>query len=88
MSSQFSYTELYSCHDINMKFLAVVTPPSIYHISRGGGDCATKVGALWARFVDMGAPVKTQAENGLSNLFNFRGQTIDVSDQAFFILKD
>ena len=22
---------LYSCHDINMKFLAVVTPPSIYH---------------------------------------------------------
>ena len=23
--------KLYSCHDINMKFLAVVTPPSIYH---------------------------------------------------------
>ena len=23
--------QLYSCHDINMKFLAVVTPPSIYH---------------------------------------------------------
>ena len=22
---------LYSCHDINMKFLVVVTPPSIYH---------------------------------------------------------
>ena len=22
--------ELYSCHDINMKFLVVVTPPSIY----------------------------------------------------------
>ena len=22
--------KLYSCHDINMKFLVVVTPPSIY----------------------------------------------------------
>ena len=22
---------LYSCHGINMKFLAIVTPPSIYH---------------------------------------------------------
>ena len=37
MISQFSYTVvtrtiwLYSCHDINMKFLAAVTPPSIYH---------------------------------------------------------
>ena len=31
MSSQFSYTELYSCHDIKMKFLGVVTPSSIYH---------------------------------------------------------
>ena len=24
-------TYLYSCHDINMKFLVVVTPPSTYH---------------------------------------------------------
>ena len=23
--------KLYSCHDINMHFLVVVTPPSIYH---------------------------------------------------------
>ena len=23
--------QLYSCHDINMKFLTVATPPSIYH---------------------------------------------------------
>ena len=23
--------KLYSCHDINMEFLVVVTPPSIYH---------------------------------------------------------
>ena len=23
--------KLYSCHDINMKFIVVVTPPSIYH---------------------------------------------------------
>ena len=35
----------------------------------------------------MGAPYKTQLENGLSKLFNFRGQTIDVSDQAVFTLK-
>ena len=36
----------------------------------------------------MVAPVKPQVENGLRKLFNFRGQTIDVSDQAVFILKD
>ena len=36
----------------------------------------------------MVAPVKTQVENGLSKLFDFRGQTIDVSYQAVFILKD
>ena len=35
----------------------------------------------------MGAPVKTQVKNGLSKIFNFRGQTIDVSDQAVLILK-
>ena len=56
-------------------------------ISRVVGDCATKVGSLCARFVDMGAPYKTQLENGLSKLFNLRGQTIDVSDQAVFTLK-
>ena len=39
-------------------------------------------------FVDMGAPVKTQVENGLSKLFDFRDQTIDVYDQAVFTLKD
>ena len=32
-------------------------------------------------------PVKTQVENELSKFFNFRGQTIDVSDQAIFTLK-
>ena len=35
-----------------------------------------------------GFPVKTQVEKGLSKLFDFRFQTIDVSDQAVFILKD
>ena len=30
----------------------------------------------------MWAPVKTQVENGLSELFDFRGQTIYVLDQA------
>ena len=57
-------------------------------ISRGGGDCATKFGALFACFVDMGSPVKTQVENGFSKLFDLGGETIDVSDQAVFILKD
>ena len=36
----------------------------------------------------MGALVKTQVKNGLSKLFDFRGQTIDFSDQSVFILKD
>ena len=36
----------------------------------------------------MGVPVKTRVENGISKLFNLRGQTIDKSDQAVFILKD
>ena len=36
----------------------------------------------------MGAAAKTQLENGLSDLFNFWGQTIDFSDQYFFTLKD
>ena len=31
MRSLFRYTELYSCHDINLKLRAVVTIPSIYH---------------------------------------------------------
>ena len=57
-------------------------------ISRGGGDCATKFGALCAHFVDMGAPVKNQMKNGLSKIFDFLGHTIDVSDQTVFILKD
>ena len=33
---------------------------TVQAISRGGGDCDTKVGALCVFFVDMGAPVKTQ----------------------------
>ena len=57
-------------------------------ISRGGGDCVTKIGALCARFVDMGAPVKTQVENRLRKLFDLRGQTIDTSEQAVFTLND
>ena len=42
-------------------------------ISIGGGDCATKVGALCVYFVDMGDLVKTQVLNVLSNLFDLRG---------------
>ena len=36
----------------------------------------------------MVSPVKTQVENGLSELFDFQGQTIDVPYQAVFVLKD
>ena len=35
--------KLYSCHDINMKFLVVVTPPSIYQIRRIYGDTIDKL---------------------------------------------
>ena len=32
--------ELYTCHNINMNFLVVVTPPTIYqHQSRAQGKC-------------------------------------------------
>ena len=57
-------------------------------ISIGGVDCAKKFRSIRARFVDMGSQVKTQVDNGLSKLFGFWGHTIDVYDQAFFILKD
>ena len=36
----------------------------------------------------MGSTVKTHVENGLSKFLDFRGQIIDVSDQAGFNLKD
>ena len=36
----------------------------------------------------MGDPFKYQVENGISKLFDFRGQNIDVPGQAVFILKD
>ena len=55
-------------------------------ISRGLGDCATKVVVMCACFVDMGAPVKTQVENGLIQLFNFRVHIIDTSEQTVFTL--
>ena len=48
---------------------------------KGGVDCATNVVALCARFVDMVSPVQIQVENGLSKIFDFWGQTVDVSDQ-------
>ena len=56
-------------------------------ISIGVGGCATKVVALCGYFLDMISPAKTQVENGIFKIFNFRGQTIDVSDQAVFTLK-
>ena len=61
---------------------------TIQAVSRGGGDCATKVRALCAHFVNMGSLVKTQVENGLCNFFDLHCHTIDVSDQAVVVLKD
>ena len=61
---------------------------TVQSITRGGGDWATNVGSLCDRFVDMRAPVKTKVKNGLIKIFDSRGQTIDVSEQAVFILKD
>ena len=61
---------------------------TVQAISRGVGDCATKVGSLCARFVDIGAPVKNQGGNGLSKILDLWVQTIYVSDQGVFILKD
>ena len=55
---------------------------TVRDISKRGGDCTTKVGALCARFFYMGAPVKTQVKNGLSKRFYFWGHTIGVSDQV------
>ena len=60
---------------------------TVQAISRGGGDCATKVGYHCSCFVDMVAPVKTQVENGLRKISELRGQTIDVSDQTVLTLK-
>ena len=61
---------------------------TVQAISRGGGDCSIKVGAMCDCFVDMGAPVRPQVGNGLTKLFNFRGRKIVVPDQAVFTLID
>ena len=61
---------------------------TVQTISRGVGDCATKSGDLCNWFVEMGELVKTQVENRLNKIFDFRGQTLDMSDQAVFALKD
>ena len=59
----------------------------VQDVSRRRVYCARKVGSLCSRFVDMGSPVKTQVKNGLSKIFDFGGQNIDVYKQAAFILK-
>ena len=57
-------------------------------ISRVGGDCTKKGGALCAYFIGMVSPMKNQVVNGMSKLFGFRGKTIYMSYQAVFSLKD
>ena len=56
-------------------------------ISIGVGNYTTNFGSMCDYFVDMGSPVKTQVEIGLSKIFDLQGHTIDVSDQAVFILQ-
>ena len=69
------------------KWKAQIYNLMVQAISRGGGDCAAKVQSLCSCFVYMGSPVKTQVKNVLNKIFNLRVQTIDLSDQAVFILK-
>ena len=57
------------------------------HFKRWGRLCR-KGRSHVCRFFYMGSPVKTHVENGLNNIFNLRGQTIGVSDQAVITLKD
>ena len=59
---------------------------TVQDISLGGGYYATKVGSLWTHFFDIEYLVKNQAESGMDKIFNFRGQNIDVYNQAIFIL--
>ena len=40
---------------------------------------------MCAHFVDMVTPVKTQVVNGMEKLFDFQGDIIYISDQAFFV---
>ena len=60
---------------------------TVHAISKGVGYCATKAGSLCGSFVYMGYLFRTQVQNGLSKLFDFRGQNIDVSDKSFQNLK-
>ena len=55
---------------------------TVQDISWGGGKYGTKVGAICARFSNMGDLGKTQVENRISKIFGFRGQTIAGSDQG------
>ena len=59
----------------------------VQEISKVEVDCTTKVGSLCDRFVDIGLTAKPQVGNGMSNIFDFLDQTIDVSYQAFFTFK-
>ena len=43
---------------------------------------------LCARFVDIGSPVKTKIETGLTKCFGFRKQKFIVPDQAIFLIID
>ena len=52
--------KLYSCHDINTKFLVVVTPPSIYH------GCSTQKTFREEKFIckqDLFESVKYSSQN-------------------------
>ena len=50
--------QLYSCHDINMKFLVVVTPPSIYQVaSTSVGKCIKPPYSMFSRYNQVCYPI-------------------------------
>ena len=84
MRSQFSYTELYSCCNINIKFLAVVTPPSIYH------GCSTRKTFWEEKFIDkeslfLSVNMKNCSSHNVRKHKEIRGSdkyiTLDISEK-------
>ena len=88
MEQMFIPGSIYSWNKHFYKKTHKLYKSTVQAISKVGGDFSTKVGSLCDCFVDIGDPVKIQVKNGLNKLFNFQGQTIDVSDQAVFTFKD
>ena len=59
--------QLYSCHNINMKLLVVVTPPSIYHKANIDGEklCNEKIQQA---VIDLRAELNLEHERNINNI--------------------